>query len=395
MSSSTRTTNPLAAVLVATAFLAITAGTAAADERPPLPRTPPSGPAVDGRLEQLPPDWVPELWTDLPPRPALEGPLAVNDHLTRARITGEDRLDSAEDIAPGMDGHLYTGTIDGGIWRMAVDRDGDARRIQRVATVEGRPLGLDAYSKHILIAAVAEQGVMAVNTRTGRSWVLTDRHDGNLIFFPDALSVATDGTIYFSEASTRYYPGFPNDFLDGRPSGRLLRYEPATGRTSVVADGLYFANGVQVDPDETYALVAESFRTRLTRVWLKGARRGTTEQYGPWLINAPDNIRMDGGGRVWIGGSELRDDQMDAALSDVDIRRALAALPPDQQDTVRRPYGFAQVLDRRGRPIFSFHDTTGRFFSVSSVLPHDRTVTFGSARDRGVAQIPMPPRLAG
>ena len=120
-----------------------------------------------------------------------------------------------------------------------------------MATVEGRVLGLDAYSKDVLIAAVAEQGVMAVNTRTGRTWVLADRLDGNLIFFPDAVSVAADGTIYFTEASTVYLPGFPNDFLDGRPHGRLLRYEPATGATSVVADGLYFANGVQVAPDET------------------------------------------------------------------------------------------------------------------------------------------------
>jgi sugar lactone lactonase YvrE len=235
---------------------------------------------------------------------------------------------------------------------------------------------------------------MAINTRTGRSWVLTDRLDGNLIFFPDALAVAADGTIYFSEASTLYYPGFPNDFLDGRPHGRLLRYEPSTRRTSVVADGLYFANGVAVAPDESYVLVAESFRTRLTRAWLKGSRAGTTEQFGDWLINGPDNIRMDGRGRVWIAGSELRDDAFDAAVSNADVRRALAALPPDQQGTVRRPYGFAQVLDRRGRPIFSFHDPTGRFFAVSSVLPHDRVVTFGSLRDGGVAQVPLPRALA-
>jgi sugar lactone lactonase YvrE len=391
MTSSTRKT--FAAVLATTACLAA-ADAAAADERPPLPRTEPSGPAVDRHLEQLPPDWTPALWSDLPPRPALEGPLAVNDHIARATISGERRLEGAEDIVQGLDGRLYTGTADGGIWRIAVNRDGKARRIERVASVEGRPLGLDPYSKHILIAAVGGQGVLAVNTRTGRSWVLTDRLDGNLIFFPDALAVAADGTIYFSEASTVYYPGFPNDFLDGRPHGRLLRYEPATGTTRVVADGLYFANGVQVQPDERFVLVAESFRTRLTRVWLRGPRAGTTDQFGPWLINAPDNIRMDREGRVWIAGSDLRDDTLDAALSNADVRRALAALSPDQQGSARRPYGFAQVLDRRGRPIFSFHDTTGRFFAVSSVLPHDRVVTFGSLRDRGVAQIPLPRALA-
>ncbi len=145
-----------------------------ANDRPPLPRTEPTGPAIDRHLEQLPPDWTPTLWNDLPPRPALEGPLAVNDRITRASISGEGRLEGAEDIAPGLDGHIYTGTADGGIWRIATNRGGEARRIERVATVEGRPLGLDAYSKHILIAAVAQQGVMAVNT-TDRQVVGPDR----------------------------------------------------------------------------------------------------------------------------------------------------------------------------------------------------------------------------
>jgi sugar lactone lactonase YvrE len=386
----------LAAALLTPACLGTDDAAAAgarADERPSLPRTPPSGPAVDRHLEQLPADWEPTVWTDLPPRPVLEGPLAVNDRITRARITGEGRLEGAEDVAPGLDGQLYTGTPDGGIWRIAVNRKGNARRIERVATVEGRALGLDAYSKNIMIAAVAEQGVVAVNTRTGRTWVLADRLNGNLIFFPDAVSVAADGTIYFTEASTVYLPGFPNDFLDGRPHGRLLRYEPATGATKLVADGLYFANGVQIAADETYALVAESFRFRLTRVWLKGARAGMTEQFGPPLINGPDNLRVDHRGRVWVAGSDLRNDATDALLTNADVRRAVAATPPEQLGAIRAPYAFAQVLNRRGQPIFSFHDTTGRFFSVSSILAHDRVVTFGSAADRGVAQIPMPREL--
>lgn len=387
----------LAAGLLTTAYLGTAESAVAAarpGDRPPLPRTEPSGPAVDRHLEQLPAGWEPVLWTDGPPRPALEGPLAVNDRITHATISGESELQGAEDIAPGLDGHLYTGTADGGIWRIAVDKNGTAKRIKRVATVDGRPLGLDPYSKHILIAAVAEQGVVAVDTRTGDSWVLADRLDGNLIFFPDAVSVAADGTIYFTEASTVYLPGFPNDFLDGRPNGRLLRYEPTTGTTSLVADGLYFANGVQVDPDERYALVAESFRTRLTRIWLGGTRAGTTEQFGPYLINGPDNIRLDHKGRVWVGGSDLRDDTLDTLMTSAEARRALAAIPPDQLGGIRRPYGFAQVLNRHGQPIFSFHDATGRYHSVSSVLPHDRTVTFGSLADRGIAQIPMPRELA-
>ncbi len=365
------------------------------DSRPELPRPEPSGPAIDRRVEVLPPDFVPEVWADIPPRPILEGPLAVNQLITDAEIVGEGQLEGAEDLARGLDGHLYTGTTDGEIWRVAQGTDGGVDGVERVATLEGRVLGLAAYSDDVMVAAVPEQGLMAVDIATGEAWVLSDRLDGNLIFFADEVAVAEDGTVYFTEASTVYLPGFPNDFLDGRPNGRLLRFEPATGETEVVADGLYFANGVDVAADESYALVAESFRFRLTRVWLDGDRAGTSEQFGPPLINGPDNIVIDDEDRVWVGGSDLRSDATDALLANADLRRQIAALSAEERAALRQPYGFAQVLDPDGQPIFSFHDTTGRFFAVSSVLPHDDHVVFGSLADVGVARIPMPPELAG
>ena len=53
-------------------------------------------------------------------------------------------------------------------------------------------------------------------------------------------------------------------------TGRLLRYDPARGRTDVLADGLWFANGVALAPDESYVVVVETMRARLLRVWLRG-----------------------------------------------------------------------------------------------------------------------------
>jgi len=397
-----RSRRHLFAAVTAVASLTGASSVAAADDttpvatgdRPPLPTTEPSGPAVDRRVESLPADFEPVVWTDMPPRPALDGPLAVNNLIADAEIVGETELEGAEDVAVGMDGHLYTGTADGAVWRIVVGDDRSVERFEQVATVAGRVLGLDAYSEDVMIAAVAGLGVMAVNTTTGESWVLTDRLDGNLIFFPDEVAVAADGTIYFTEASTVYMPGFPNDFLDGRPNGRLLRYEPSTGTTDVVADGLYFANGVDVAADESSVLVAESFRFRITRVWLDGEQAGATEPFGPPLVNGVDNIVLDDQGRVWVGGSDLRGDAIDAALTNADLRRQLAALTPEERATVREPYGFAQVLSPDGDPIFSFHDATGSYFAVSSVLLHDGFVTFGSLGDRGIARIPVPPELA-
>ena len=98
--------------------------------------------------------------------------------------------------------------------------------------------------------------------------------------------------------------------------------------------------------------------------------------------------------RIWVGGSDLRNDAIDALLTNADLRRAVAALDEEQRAALRAPYGFAAVLDPEGRPLASFHDTTGRFPAVSSVLLHEDTVTFGTLNGRGLAQIPVPDDLA-
>jgi Strictosidine synthase-like, N-terminal len=171
--------------------------------RPPLPQEPPRGTPVDRRLDAVPPGLEPVPWTDLPPRPELEGPLAANQLLAEAERHGEDELDGPEDVTVGMDGHLYTGTEDGGVWRVTTN-GADIEGLDQVATLPGRALGLDPYSEDELVVAVPEVGIMAVDVESGESWVLTDRFDGNLIFFPDGVSVADDGTVYFTEASTMY-----------------------------------------------------------------------------------------------------------------------------------------------------------------------------------------------
>lgn len=65
--------------------------------------------------------------------------------------------------------------------------------------------------------------------------------------------------------------------LQGRPSGRVLVYCPSSRTTAVVAEGLWFANGVALAGDESFLVVAETFGCRLKRHWLKGPKAGTTE----------------------------------------------------------------------------------------------------------------------
>ena len=60
--------------------------------------------------------------------------------------------------------------------------------------------------------------------------------------------------------------------LTGDATGRLLRYDPATGAAA-------FPDGVALSADGTHLVVAETARCRLLRHWLRGPRAGATEPF--------------------------------------------------------------------------------------------------------------------
>ncbi len=51
-------------------------------------------------------------------------------------------------------------------------------------------------------------------------------------------------------------------FLEADNSGRFLKYDPSTRKTTVLIDGLQFPNGVRVSKDGTFVVFAE---TRVSR----------------------------------------------------------------------------------------------------------------------------------
>jgi len=79
--------------------------------------------------------------------------------------------------------------------------------------------------------------------------------------FADDAIEASDGSVYFSDASSKFglFDWFL-DVLEAKPHGRLLKYDPSTKRTSVVLSDLAFANGVALSPDEDFLVVCETWR---------------------------------------------------------------------------------------------------------------------------------------
>jgi len=86
--------------------------------------------------------------------------------------------------------------------------------------------------------------------------------------FPDDLDVAKDGAIYWSDAST--IADAPNLILEAMagPTGRLVKYDQKTKKSTVLVSGLHFPNGVQLAKNDEFVLVSETMRARVWRYML-------------------------------------------------------------------------------------------------------------------------------
>jgi sugar lactone lactonase YvrE len=151
------------------------------------------------------------------------------------------------------DGFAWTGTEDGSIWR--VSKDG---AVTKVGDTGGRPLGIELLDRDRLLICDAEMGLLAMSTSTGVIERLATEAGGRRILVCNNAAVASNGDIWFSDSSSRYpLSRWKSDFLEHTRSGRLL-CRRADGSIEVHVEGLAFANGVALAPDESFVCVAES-----------------------------------------------------------------------------------------------------------------------------------------
>ena len=88
--------------------------------------------------------------------------------------------------------------------------------------------------------------------------MLADSVAGSPLRFCSNAVAAADGTIYFTVSSRRHgLDDWLSDILEHEPTGLLVRLSPG-GEPQVLLDGLQFANGVALAPDESYVMVAET-----------------------------------------------------------------------------------------------------------------------------------------
>ncbi|VDN39743.1 unnamed protein product [Dibothriocephalus latus] len=82
------------------------------------------------------------------------------------------------------------------------------------------------------------------------------------------------------------------------PPIRVFIIDPSTGDWRVLAEGLYFANGVQLHKDQKYVLVSETGMARVLRISLTNGTERTV--FADSLPGLPDNVNRSPRGGYWV-----------------------------------------------------------------------------------------------
>lgn len=324
---------------------------------------------------------APIAWTPPPGR----------HHPPTGDLAGLERVELAdghapEDVAVDRQGRVVAGLEDGRVLRWA---DPGATP-ELLFDTGGRPLGLAFDGQDRLVVADATRGLLRWPDG-GPLQTLTETCGGSALTFADDLEVAPDGTIWFSEASTRWrLPAWKMDFLESRASGRLCAWLPTSGETLEVLADLHFANGVAVDPGGRFVLVVESSRYRVRRLWLTGAKAGQHDIFVDDLPGVPDGISAGSDGTFWVAIASPRNPILDGLAGWPALRRLLGRMPPALQPA---PIRSARVmgLDATGAVLADRVDPEGRgIWAVTNVREADGWLYLGSLMDTAWARVPRP-----
>ncbi len=336
---------------------------------------------------------APVAW-EAPPAPK-DPAFGPNDAFRGLERLGAGGAPGAEAIAVDAAGRPYTGTRDGRIVRL----DPATRALEEVTRTGGRPLGLAFDGAGNLWVCDAEKGLLRL-APTGELTAIASGFGGVPFRLTDDVDVGPDGTVYFTDASSRFgvHETRAAIFEHGG-DGRFLAYHPDTGRTELLLSGLEFANGVAVSADGSYVLVNETGAYRIVRYWLSGPRRGKAEPFAENLPGLPDNVTWSPSRRAfWVALFSPRVPALDALARHPFLRKVVWRVPRALQPEPL-PQAFAIAIGEDGRISEVLRDASpGAFAPVTSVRERDGVLWIGSLEGDGIGRLaapPTPPAVAG
>jgi sugar lactone lactonase YvrE len=329
----------------------------------------------------------PVAWTPPAPPSTTDGPYAVND-----RLKGIERIAVGQGIGPetvivDTSGRLYTGYGDGRVVSFAADGS-DAKLI---ANTGGRPLALAFHPDGSLIVIDAWKGLLRIDTQ-GKIQTLSTSANGSPFGLGDFVVLDHDGAnAYFTDATAKWHVGKDQlAIIEHGGDGRLLRYEFATGKTTTLLEGLQFANGVALAPDESYVLVNETGAYRVTRLWLKGDKAGSHDTFVDNLPCLPDNLSFNGKDRYWVACPAPRDPLLDRFADNPFVRTMMGRLVAHLRIPLPQR-SMALAFDPDGKLVENLqYEGPHAYTQITHVAETDRWIYFGSLAENSIGRIARP-----
>lgn len=167
---------------------------------------------------------------------------------------------------------------------------------------------------------ICEQGTRETAARIGRMDLATgatetivDRWRGLAFNSPNDVVVKSDRTVWFTDPNYGAIQGFKGPPEVG---AYVYRYDPATGETSVVADGFDKPNGLAFSPDESVLYVTDTGANQAPGTYFvdrphhvrafdvaEGRHLRGDRLFAVVSPGVPDGIKLDTGGRVYTSSA--------------------------------------------------------------------------------------------
>lgn len=315
-----------------------------------------------------PVDFEPEPW-EPKPNEGYVGAFAANTKLDLASDFDRFSLGSfygPEAITGDNNGNLYTGVENGDILKWTPGLPPEI-----MASTEGRPLGLAFDANNNLWIADSRKGLLKLDP-SGRLSVELDNFEGEALGFADDLDISKSGKIYLSDATTRYPPrsnggeklASRKDILEHQLSGRLIEFDPNSGKARLVASGFNFLNGVATDESDQFVLANETGHYRVWKIWISEEKFGEKEIVVDNLPGFPDNIHRGLDGRFWLGLVSPRSQILDLSANLPWLRKVIYRLPNMFHPDSSR-YGMVVAINSSGEILQSLQSPSGEIYETT------------------------------
>ena len=324
-------------------------------------------------------------------------PYALNDKLADVELIGLGQIDGPEDPVLDEDGNIYAGTRHGDIIRF---RAPDFAEPEVFVHIGGHPLGLTFDRDGNLLACIAGMGVYSISPQreirkltdqTNRS--LTSIIDDSRMRLADDLDVAPDGRIFFSEATVRFdMSDWMVDALEARGNGRIISFDPASGKTRTILPNLRFPNGICMCRDGESFLFAQTWGCSISRYWFAGPKTGKVDVVVPDLPGYPDNINRASDGGYWVALVGMRTPAFDLILKNPALRkRMVERVAPDEWLFPNMNYGCVVKIDIDGTVTDCLWDRSGTNHPmITSMREHKGWLCLGGVSNNRIGRYRIP-----